>query len=141
MADSDPYDDDDDLYDVDAADEDVYDADDVDDDRDVGDVIENDDGTVYEQDDVDAYDDDVYDEEAAVATPEYGVYTPDDTVTDDDAYAEYNDDDDSWWGDGIVALLVLSGVVLFLIPEPATSTLGIILVLVGIGAWIVDWWF
>lgn len=41
--------------------------------------------------------------------------------------------------EGIAALLILVGVVLFFFPEPATSAVGIALISVGVVVWIVDW--
>lgn len=41
--------------------------------------------------------------------------------------------------EGLIGLLLVVGVVLFLIPEPATSGLGILLVVAGVVLWILDW--
>jgi hypothetical protein len=49
------------------------------------------------------------------------------------------DEGDSWWDEGLISLLLVAGVVLFVIPEPATSALGILLISVGVVAWLVDW--
>lgn len=46
---------------------------------------------------------------------------------------------ESWWDEGLISLLLLAGVVLFVIPEPATSGLGILLIGVGVVLWILDW--
>ena len=48
------------------------------------------------------------------------------------------EDDDSWWEEGLAGTLILVGVVLFFFPEPATSVLGIVLLGVGVLAWIAD---
>ena len=44
----------------------------------------------------------------------------------------------SWWSEAWISVVILVGVALFLFPEPATSMLGIALILLGVGAWIVD---
>ncbi|WP_227355413.1 hypothetical protein [Haladaptatus salinisoli] len=49
------------------------------------------------------------------------------------------DDGGSWWDEGLISLLLIAGVVLFVIPEPATSAFGILLISVGVVAWLVDW--
>lgn len=54
---------------------------------------------------------------------------------DESAYEE----DESWWDEGLITLLIVGGVVLFLFPEPATSGLGLILLTFGILAWLFDW--
>ena len=48
-------------------------------------------------------------------------------------------EDDSWWDEGLIGLLLVAGVVLFFFPEPATSAIGIGLITVGALAWIIDW--
>ncbi|MFB6130444.1 MAG: hypothetical protein ABEJ28_06455 [Salinigranum sp.] len=56
-----------------------------------------------------------------------------------DAYAEGDaDEDDGWWDEALISILLVAGVVLFLFPEPITSTVGVILIVVGLGAWIAD---
>ena len=45
----------------------------------------------------------------------------------------------SWWDEGLIGLLLIVGIVLFLIPEPATSGLGILLIGAGVVLWIIDW--
>lgn len=73
-------------------------------------------------------------------------YTEDDEYSEgtygetDEAYAEtYDDeDDDSWWDEGLIGLLLVAGIVLFFFPEPATSTIGIALIGIAVVAWIVD---
>lgn len=44
----------------------------------------------------------------------------------------------SWWDEGLIGLLLVVGAVLFLFPEPGTSAIGILLLIVGILAWIGD---
>lgn len=46
---------------------------------------------------------------------------------------------DRFTGGGMAVLLVVAGVVLFIIPEPSTSMLGLALILIGLGAWAVGW--
>ena len=72
----------------------------------------------------DVYDDD-YDDE----------YAEDDEY--DSTYAE-EDDDGSWWDEGLIALLLVTGVILFFFPEPFTSTIGIALIALGVIAWVAD---
>lgn len=43
-----------------------------------------------------------------------------------------------WWGGGIASLLIVVGAILFLIPEPATSAAGIMLLGIGVVLWLVD---
>ncbi|SFG14255.1 hypothetical protein SAMN04488063_1553 [Halopelagius inordinatus] len=47
-------------------------------------------------------------------------------------------DGDSWLDEGLITLLIVSGALLFLFPEPATSAVGIVLLGVGIIAWAID---
>lgn len=58
-------------------------------------------------------------------------------------YADGNEsadeDDGSWLDGGVITLTILAGVALFLFPEPATSGLGILLIGVGVVAWLIDW--
>lgn len=84
----------------------------------------------------------------------------DDPYTDDDVESTYDDqmtagyttvdadekhltaearDDDSWWDEGLVTLLLVAGVALFVFPEPATSALGLALIAVGVAFWVLDW--
>ena len=49
------------------------------------------------------------------------------------------DDNGSLWDEGLITLLILGGVILFLFPEPFTSGLGIVLIGVGVIAWLIDW--
>ena len=69
-----------------------------------------------------------------------------DTYDDDETYGEYDDydetyeeDDGSWWDEGLIGLLLIAGVVLFFFPEPTTSIIGIALLAIGVVAWIIDW--
>ena len=76
------------------------------------------------------------------------VYGTDETVNDegasdesryDDRYDEATTDEEGTWLDeGVISLILLAGVVLFFFPEPATSALGILLLGVGVVAWIAD---
>lgn len=64
---------------------------------------------------------------------------PEDAVDDERAADEtYVESDDSWLGEGLIGFLLVVGVVLFLFPEPATSALGIILIIIGVVGWIID---
>ena len=45
---------------------------------------------------------------------------------------------DSWWDEGLIGLLLVVGVVLFVFPEPSTSALGILLIVTGVLAWIIE---
>ena len=73
----------------------------------------------------------------------------DDRYTEDEEYSEgtYDDydetydedeDDGSWWDEGIVGLLLIAGVVLFFFPEPSTSVIGIALIGLAVVVWIID---
>lgn len=46
---------------------------------------------------------------------------------------------ESWWEGGLATLLLVAGVLLFLFPEPATSGLGVLLILAGAVVWLIDW--
>ena len=57
----------------------------------------------------------------------------------DERYAEETTDEGGTWLDeGVISLVLLAGVVLFFFPEPATSAVGILLLGVGVVAWVVD---
>lgn len=45
---------------------------------------------------------------------------------------------DGWVDEGFFALLVAVGLILFVVPEPGTSTVGILLMLTGTIAWVFD---
>lgn len=49
-----------------------------------------------------------------------------------------DESDESWLDEGIIGTLLVVGVVLFLIPEPSTSALGILLIVIGVLGWAVD---
>ncbi|WP_202935132.1 hypothetical protein [Halorussus amylolyticus] len=51
---------------------------------------------------------------------------------------EGDESDDSWLSEGAIGLVILAGVVLFFFPEPATSGIGILLILVGLAAWVLN---
>lgn len=53
-------------------------------------------------------------------------------------YDETSTDDDGWLGEGVAGILLLVGVVLFFFPEPATSALGIGLIVLGVIAWVAE---
>lgn len=36
-------------------------------------------------------------------------------------------------------LLIIIGVILFIIPEPITSVIGIITIILGVATWVADW--
>lgn len=44
-----------------------------------------------------------------------------------------------YWDEGLITLLVVGGAILFLFPEPVTSSLGVLLMGLGVIAWLVDW--
>lgn len=48
-------------------------------------------------------------------------------------------DDDGWLDEGLITLTIVAGLVLLFFPEPATSALGLVLITVGLLAWVVDW--
>lgn len=119
----------------------------------------------YRDDDYEDYDDQVDDDTGTSFFPYSGTIPlgwpgrtgqeagPDkygDQPYDDEPYGEetydedrYGDDHElgegSWWDEGLISLLIVAGVVLFLIPEPATSGLGILLIGAGVVLWIIDW--
>lgn len=57
----------------------------------------------------------------------------------EEAYEDASDDDGSLVDEGLITLLIVTGAVLFLIPEPATSAIGALLLFVGAVGWLVDW--
>lgn len=86
---------------------------------------------VYDDDYDDEYEgayDDPYDEDA------YG----------DDPYRERHreemaeDEDGTWLDEGLITLLLVAGVILFLFPEPITTSIGIILLAAGVILWVAD---
>lgn len=58
------------------------------------------------------------------------------TDADDETVGE---EDGTWLDEGLITLLLVAGVVLFLFPEPATSAVGILLLLTGGVLWLLDW--
>ena len=60
-----------------------------------------------------------------------------------DPYGETEVDDEggfgSLWDESLITLLIVGGAILFFFPEPATSGLGVILMGLGVLAWLVDW--
>ena len=65
---------------------------------------------------------------------EYAGYDDENT-----GYERAGEDDDSWLDEGLIGLVLIAGVVLFLFPEPATSGLGVLLIAIGVVAWLIDW--
>lgn len=51
-------------------------------------------------------------------------------------YAGGRQADDSWLTRGLASMLLLSGILMFLFPEPATSLLGIGLIVAGLVVWV-----
>lgn len=79
---------------------------------------------------------------------EYGDHPSDDEPYgdqsfDDEPYGDRPSDerttDDSWVETGFITVLFVVGVVLFLIPEPATSGIGVVLIAAGVVLWLLDW--
>lgn len=71
-----------------------------------------------------------------------GFYWGDDESA-DDGYAdgEYvgpESADGSWWDEGLITGLVVVGLVLFIVPEPATSAIGVLLMATGVALWVAD---
>ena len=63
----------------------------------------------------------------------------------DDANDDYRDgttptgdENDRFLDEELIPILVVGGLVLFLFPEPVTSSLGIVLVGIGFGLWVWD---
>lgn len=83
----------------------------------------------------------------------WGLWPAGDTVDADQEYDEReeygydrtegvgaeDEDEGTWLDEGLIATLLIVGLVLFLFPEPATSAVGIAMLAVGAVAWIVDW--
>lgn len=44
-----------------------------------------------------------------------------------------------FWDEGLITLVIVGGAILFFFPEPATSGLGILLMGLGVLAWLLDW--
>lgn len=55
---------------------------------------------------------------------------------DETVYAAGREGDDAWLTRGLASVLLVSGVVLLLFPEPATSLLGIGLIAAGLAIWV-----
>ena len=84
----------------------------------------------YDEDDrtyaEEVYEEDVYgDDEAYGGGPH------------EDAYAD-KEDDGGFLGESLALILFVVGIALFLFPEPATSTLGLILMGAGVLVWAAD---
>ena len=56
-----------------------------------------------------------------------------------EAVGAEDDENGSWWDEGLIGTILLVGFVLFVIPEPATSGIGILLLATGVVLWIIDW--
>ncbi|RDI70069.1 hypothetical protein [Halopelagius longus] len=50
-----------------------------------------------------------------------------------------SDENGSLVDEGLITLFLITGAILFLIPEPATSAVGVLLLFAGAVAWLVDW--
>ena len=55
---------------------------------------------------------------------------------DEIVYADGREGDDGWLGEGLGVALVLTGILLFVIPEPASSVTGLGLIVIGLVVWI-----
>lgn len=73
--------------------------------------------------------------------PSLGPRNVDDQAEDPYGETEVDEGDGvaSLWDEGLITLLIVGGAILFVIPEPATSALGVLLVTLGVIAWLVDW--
>ena len=56
----------------------------------------------------------------------------------DDSFSD-EDSNGSLWDEGLITLLLVAGVILFVFPEPISSGVGILLITIGVIAWLVDW--
>jgi hypothetical protein len=81
--------------------------------------------------------DEVYDEGAHPENRKDAEYDEDDYEY-ANAEGSVVEDDGSFLGESLAWLLFLSGLALFLFPEPATSTLGVGLMVASIVVWIAD---
>jgi hypothetical protein len=45
---------------------------------------------------------------------------------------------DGWWDAGLVGTLLVVGLAMFLFPEPASSGIGVALMLIGAAIWVLD---
>jgi hypothetical protein len=57
------------------------------------------------------------------------------------ADAVERDVDGSLVDEGLIALVLATGLILFLLPEPVTSGIGLLLLLGGAAAWLAEWLF
>lgn len=54
--------------------------------------------------------------------------------------SRYNEDDsESLWDEALITLLIVGGGILFLIPEPGSSAIGVMLMAAGVIGWVIDW--
>ena len=92
----------------------------------------------YGDDDDRTYTEEAYEEDeyrsADYPEDDYGTDTYDESY--DDSYAE--DDDEGILGESLALLLFVVGLVLFLFPEPGTSTLGLVLMVAALFVWAAD---
>ena len=44
-----------------------------------------------------------------------------------------------FWDEGLVTFLIVGGAILFVFPEPITSSVGILMMGFGVLMWLVDW--
>jgi hypothetical protein len=49
-----------------------------------------------------------------------------------------DEEDGGWWDEGLIATTLIVGLLLFLFPEPLTSSVGFFLMLAGAVAWLLD---
>lgn len=70
---------------------------------------------------------------------EYGEYESG-TTAGEDRYRTGTETDTGggWLDEGLITLLIVAGAALFVFPEPATSGLGILLLSLGVVAWLYD---
>lgn len=98
-------------------------------------MVRNDPATVDAADEDESNFERARDDDGMVETTPSGDVVDDDLVTEDEA----GGDDDGWFDAGVITLTLLVGLALFLFPEPLTSGVGVVLMGVGVVAWLVDW--
>ena len=96
-----------------------------------------------------AYDDTMFPSRETISPFEWSIWPgarEDDVYEDEsvqgadyDGEASGDEDDGLGWDEGMIGTLLLVGLALFLIPEPTTSAIGVFLLALGAGAWVVDW--
>lgn len=65
----------------------------------------------------------------------YGEEVDETEASGDEAHAETDED---LWDEGLLSLLIVTGAILFVFPEPGTSIIGAVLLLIGAIGWLVD---